>query len=122
MRNTLISLKVLRSFPREIFVGAKEDNGHDQAPLSSDHVRHLHVVPDNLRSVRSPLAGLPGPQGARTSVGSLSLLHSAERRQFIYGLVASMIYGWIVAIIFVFFFNLWPQLIAAVPGQRAIRT
>jgi hypothetical protein len=41
---------------------------------------------------------------------------------FIYGLVASMIYGWIVAIIFVFFFNLWPQLIAAVPGQRAIRT
>ena len=41
---------------------------------------------------------------------------------FISGLVASMIYGWIVAIIFVFFFNLWPQLIAAVPGQRAVRT
>ena len=41
---------------------------------------------------------------------------------FIYGLVASMIYGWIAAIIFVFFFNLWPQLIAAVPGQRAVRT
>ena len=40
---------------------------------------------------------------------------------FIYGLIASMIYGWIVAIIFVFFFNLWPQLIAAVPGQRAVR-
>jgi hypothetical protein len=34
---------------------------------------------------------------------------------------ASMIYGWIVALIFVFFFNLWPQLIATVPGQRAIR-
>jgi hypothetical protein len=33
-----------------------------------------------------------------------------------------MIYGWIVAIIFVFFFNLWPQLIAAVPRRRAIRT
>ena len=41
---------------------------------------------------------------------------------FIYGLVASMIYGWIVAIIFVFFFNLWPQLIAVVSGQRAIQT
>jgi hypothetical protein len=41
---------------------------------------------------------------------------------FIYGRVASMIYGWIAAIIFVFFFNLWPQLIAAVPGQRAVRT
>src|SRR6476469_4009422 len=41
---------------------------------------------------------------------------------FVYGLVASMIYGWIAAIIFVFFFNLWPQLIAAVPRRRAIRT
>ena len=41
---------------------------------------------------------------------------------FIYGLVASMIDGWIAAIIVVFFFNLWPQLIAAVQGQRAIRT
>ena len=40
---------------------------------------------------------------------------------FIYGFVASMIYGWIVAIVFVFFFNLWPQLIAAVFGQRAVR-
>lgn len=40
---------------------------------------------------------------------------------FIYGLVASMIYGWIAAIIFVFFFNLWPQLTAAVFGQRAVR-
>jgi len=27
---------------------------------------------------------------------------------FIYGLVMSMFYGWAVAIIFVFFYNLWP--------------
>lgn len=27
---------------------------------------------------------------------------------FVYGLVASMIYGWITAIIFVFFYNVWP--------------
>jgi hypothetical protein len=40
---------------------------------------------------------------------------------FIYGLVASMIYGWIAAIIFVFFCNLWPQLVAAVFGQQAVR-
>jgi hypothetical protein len=31
---------------------------------------------------------------------------------FIYGLFASMIYGWIAAILFVFFYNLWPSLIA----------
>ena len=27
---------------------------------------------------------------------------------FIYGLVMSMFYGWAVAIVFVFFYNLWP--------------
>ena len=37
---------------------------------------------------------------------------------FIYGLVASMLYGWIAAIVFVFFFNLWPQVVAAVLGPR----
>jgi len=36
---------------------------------------------------------------------------------FIYGFFASMIYGWIVAIVFVFFFNLWPNLAAAFLGQ-----
>ncbi|WP_271528532.1 hypothetical protein [Bradyrhizobium sp. CCBAU 25338] len=40
---------------------------------------------------------------------------------FIYGLVASMVYGWAVAIIYVFFFNLWPQLAAAVIGPRAVQ-
>lgn len=41
---------------------------------------------------------------------------------FIYGFMASMVYGWITAIIFVFFFNLWPQLIAAVVGrERPVR-
>jgi hypothetical protein len=40
---------------------------------------------------------------------------------FIYGFIASMVYGWIAAIIFVFFFNLWPQLTAAVVGRRAVR-
>jgi hypothetical protein len=35
---------------------------------------------------------------------------------FIYGLVASMLYGWTVAIIYVFFFNLWPRLAAAGSG------
>src|SRR5262245_24858519 len=37
---------------------------------------------------------------------------------FIYGLIASGIYGWIVAITFVFFYNLWPALAAALLGQR----
>lgn len=38
---------------------------------------------------------------------------------FIYGLIASMIYGWITAIIFVFFYNLWPRVaVWWVPQQR----
>lgn len=32
---------------------------------------------------------------------------------FVYGLIASGIYGWIVAIIFVFFYNLWPTVALA---------
>jgi len=36
---------------------------------------------------------------------------------FIYGLIASMIYGWIAAVIFVFSFNLWPSLAAALFGK-----
>jgi hypothetical protein len=38
---------------------------------------------------------------------------------FIYGLMASMIYGWIAAIVFVFFYNLWPRFAVALIGSRA---
>ena len=38
---------------------------------------------------------------------------------FIYGLIAGGVYGWIVAIIFVFFYNLWPNVTAVLLGQRA---
>jgi hypothetical protein len=37
---------------------------------------------------------------------------------FIYGLMASMIYGWIAAAIFVFFYNLWPAWGAAILGPK----
>ncbi len=39
---------------------------------------------------------------------------------FIYGLIASMIYGWITAIIFVFFYNLWPGLAAMFLGRKLV--
>jgi hypothetical protein len=38
---------------------------------------------------------------------------------FVYGLMASMVYGWIAAIIFVFFYNLWPTWGAAILGSKA---
>lgn len=37
---------------------------------------------------------------------------------FIYGLVASAIYGWIVAAVFVFFYNLWIDVARALTGKR----
>jgi hypothetical protein len=37
---------------------------------------------------------------------------------FVYGLVASMIYGWSVAIIFVFFYNAWPWFAGVVFGKN----
>lgn len=33
---------------------------------------------------------------------------------FLYGFLAMMIYGWIIAIVFVFFYNLWPRFSRAV--------
>jgi len=37
---------------------------------------------------------------------------------FIYGLIASAVYAWIAAIIFVFFYNVWPSLASALFGQK----
>jgi len=37
---------------------------------------------------------------------------------FIYGFIASGVYGWIVAVTFVFFYNLWPALATTVFGER----
>ena len=39
---------------------------------------------------------------------------------FIYGLIASAVYGWIVAVIFVFFYNLWPNVVAALFGPQPV--
>jgi len=39
---------------------------------------------------------------------------------FIYGLVLSGIYGWLVAAIFVFFYNLWPSLLWLAEGGKAV--
>ena len=38
---------------------------------------------------------------------------------FIYGLIASMVYGWITAVIFVFFYNMWPSVGVALLGRKA---
>ena len=39
---------------------------------------------------------------------------------FIYGLVASMIYGWFIAAAFVFFYNLWPSVASVISGRKTV--
>jgi len=39
---------------------------------------------------------------------------------FIYGLVLSMMYGWFVSAIFVFFYNLWPSFVSLISGRRTV--
>ena len=39
---------------------------------------------------------------------------------FIYGLVASMIYGWFIAAAFVFFYNLWPGVASIISGGKTV--
>ncbi|HWA23733.1 MAG TPA: hypothetical protein VG735_15170 [Caulobacterales bacterium] len=40
--------------------------------------------------------------------------------RFFYGLVASALYGWFVAIVFVFFYSLWRWVARAVTGDKVI--
>ena len=37
---------------------------------------------------------------------------------FVYGLILSAIYGWFVAAVFVFFYNLWPAFLRLVAGGK----
>lgn len=37
---------------------------------------------------------------------------------FIYGLILSGVYGWFTSVVFVFFYNLWPQVIGLLVGSR----
>jgi len=38
---------------------------------------------------------------------------------FFYGLIASGLYGWFVAIIFTFFFNVWPSFVRAIGAAKS---
>ena len=38
---------------------------------------------------------------------------------FVYGLIASAMYGWLVSAVFVFFYNLWPSVAGIIWGRTA---
>ena len=39
---------------------------------------------------------------------------------FIYGLLASAVYGWFVAVVFVFFYNMWPNVARLILGKNIL--
>jgi hypothetical protein len=39
---------------------------------------------------------------------------------FVYGLILSAVYGWFVAVVFVFFYNLWPAFARIVAGEKTV--
>ena len=61
--------------------------------------------------------GLPGHAVLTQIFPQFNLL---DVPSFIYGLVLSMMYGWLVAAIFVFFYNLWPRFAALIAGRKAL--
>ena len=39
---------------------------------------------------------------------------------FVYGLIASAMYGWFVSAVFVFFYNLWPSVARLIWGRTMV--
>jgi hypothetical protein len=61
----------------------------------------------------------PGLKGQLPTARDLPKLYIVDRWKLHLWVIASGVYGWIVAIIFVFFYNLWPSVLAAF-AQRAV--
>lgn len=57
---------------------------------------------------------MPGHATLETLFPGFKLL---DFPSFHYGLIMSAIYGWFVASVFVFFYNLWPKLAHALHGE-----
>ena len=63
------------------------------------------------------LPGLPGHAALTEVFPRFKLL---DVPSFIYGLVMSMIYGWFVSAVFVFFYNLWPSFASLLFGRKIV--
>ncbi len=95
--------------------------GHVETPIPSDDVRYLHALSDDLRGLRAAKVFIdPNLKGHYLLPAIFPNFTLLTIGSFIYGLIASGLYGWIVAITFVFFYNLWPGLAAALFGPRVV--
>ena len=61
--------------------------------------------------------GLPGHAVLTDIFPQFKLL---DVPSFVYGLIASGMYGWIVSVVFVFFYNLWPSVASLVSGRKIV--
>jgi hypothetical protein len=60
----------------------------------------------------------PGLKGHAILVTLFPDFQFLDVPHFIYGLIASGVYGWAAAGIFVFFYNLWPRFAALIFGKK----
>ena len=61
------------------------------------------------------LPDLPGHAMLKTLFPGFKLL---DVPNFCYGMIMSAIYGWFTAVVFVFFYNLWPKFARTVFGVK----
>jgi hypothetical protein len=59
---------------------------------------------------------MPGHAALETIFPGFKLL---DVPNFCYGMVMSAIYGWFVAVVFIFFYNLWPRLARSLFESKA---
>jgi hypothetical protein len=60
----------------------------------------------------------PELSGHLLLVGLFPQFKLLDAPNFIYGLILSGLYGWFVAVVFVSFYNLWPQFVGLLSGGR----
>ena len=60
----------------------------------------------------------PGVPGHALLTQTFPTFNLLDVPSFFYGLVMSMMYGWFIAVIFVFFYNLWPRFAAVLTSSK----
>ncbi len=64
-------------------------------------------------------ASFPDLRGHALLIDIFPQFKLLDAPSFFYGLIASAMYGWFVAVVFVFFYNLWAPLARVISGGKA---
>jgi ABC-type multidrug transport system permease subunit len=65
-------------------------------------------------------AAFPDLQGHALLIDIFPQFKLLDVPSFVYGLIASAMYGWVVAVVFVLFYNLWPSFVGLISGRNVV--